>query len=249
MNRKRAIIIDDEEHSVETLRWKLEQYCPEVEVIATFSNPVKGLEHLKATSFDLLFLDIEMPFLNGFDILEEMGEVPFDVIFTTAYDDFGIKAIKFSALDYLLKPVQNQELRQAVDRHLKKNNHEVPKPQLNALIENVQQVESGKIARIALPTLESIEFVEPDEIVLCASDSNYITVYLVDGRKKVLSKTLKEFEEWLSPYNFFRTHQSHLVNLTYVKEYIRSDGGYLVLKNKMTVPVAKSRKDNLLKQF
>lgn len=249
MNPKRAIIIDDEEHSVETLRWKLEQYCPEVAIIATFTSPVEGLDFLKNNAFDLLFLDIEMPFLNGFDILEELGEVSSDVIFTTAYDDFGIKAIKYSALDYLLKPVQNQELRKAVDRHLKKSNHQVSQPQVDALIENVKQVEHGKIARIALPTLESIEFVEPDDIISVMSDSNYVTVHLVDGRQKVLSKTLKEFEELLGPYNFYRTHQSHLVNLNYVKEYIRSDGGYLVLKNKMTIPVARSRKEDLLRQF
>ncbi len=249
MNPNQAVIIDDEEHSVETLRWKLEQYCPEIQVIATFTNPIDGRDYLRTHRIHLLFLDIEMPFLNGFDILEELGEVPFDVIFTTAYDDFGIKAIKYSALDYLLKPIQNQELRQAIDRHLQKTRHQIPKPQLNALFQNVQQVENGKIARIALPTAESIEFVEPDDIIACTSDSNYISVYLLDGRKKVLSKTLKEFEEILSSYNFFRTHQSHLVNLTYVKEYIRSDGGYLVLKNKMTIPVAKSRKDDLLSQF
>lgn len=249
MNPNKAIIIDDEEHSLETLRWKLEHYCPEIEVIATFVNPVEGLAYMKQTAFDVLFLDIEMPFLNGFDILEELGEVSFDVIFTTAYDDFGIKAIKYSALDYLLKPIQNQELRQAVDRHLKKTNHHVPTKQIEALIDNVKQEDQGKMSRIALPTQESIEFVEPNDIVVCASDSNYTTVYLMDGRKKVLSKTLKEFEEMLSPFNFFRTHQSHLVNLNYVKEYIRSDGGYLVLKNKMTIPVARSRKDDLLRQF
>ncbi|MEM7368155.1 MAG: LytTR family DNA-binding domain-containing protein [Bacteroidota bacterium] len=249
MHNKRAIIIDDEEHSIETLRWKLEQYCPEVEVIAVYSNPIEGVEFLKKTTFDLLFLDIEMPFLNGFDVLEELGEISFDVIFTTAYDDFGIKAIKYSALDYLLKPIQNQELRKAVDRHLKKSKHQLPPRQLEVLIENVKQEDQGKMSRIALPTQESIEFVEPDEIVVCASDSNYTIVYLLDGRKKVLSKTLKEFEEMLSPYNFFRTHQSHLVNLNFVKEYIRSDGGYLVLKNKMTIPVARSRKDDLLRQF
>ena len=245
----RSVIIDDELHSVETLKWKLEQYCPDVDVVAVFTDSLLGLEFLKKDPPDLLFLDIEMPMLNGFDILEELGKVNFDVIFTTAYDDFGIQAIKFSALDYLLKPVQNQELKKAVEKHLSKAQHHIPEKQLEVLFKNIRDEESGKPTKIGLATKESIEFVEIEDILLCVSDSNYTTVHLADGRKKLISKTLKEFEEILSPFQFFRTHHSYLVNLRHVKEYIRTEGGYLVMTNKANVPVSRNKKDDLLARF
>ncbi len=242
----KAVIIDDEPDSIDTLQWKLDNYCSNVNVVATFNDPVKGLEYLKKSPPELLFLDIEMPMLNGFDILEELGEVPFDVIFTTAYDNFGIQAVKFSALDYLLKPVQNKELKDAVEKYSNKNQHALPKNQLEGLLHNVKEEVKGKPGRIALATKESIEFVAPHEIIICSSDSNYTMIYLDNGRKKLISRTLKDFEEMLSPYNFYRPHNSHLINLAQVREFIRGDGGYLVMKNQMKVPVSKSRKENLL---
>ena len=246
----KAVVIDDEKHSIETLKWKLENYCPEVEIISSFSDPVKGLEYLRENAPDLLFLDIEMPMLNGFDILEELGEISFDVIFTTAYDDFGIQAIKFSALDYLLKPIQNQELKKAIEKFANKGAAKKITPtQLEVLFKNIKEEENGKPGKIALSTKESIEFVSPEDIIVCSSDSNYTLVYLSDGRKKLLSKTLKEFEEMLSALNFFRPHHSHLVNLSHVKEYVRADGGYLVMSNKMNIPVSRNKKEDLLKQF
>ena len=246
----KAIIIDDELPSVETLLWKLENYCPEVEIVKTFTNPVEALAYLKQSPPDLLFLDIEMPLLNGFDILEELGEINFDVVFTTAYDEFGIQAIKLSALDYLLKPVQNQELKKAVDKFIQKKQPEVSSKKLKVLFQNIRDEEKkGMPGRIALATKESIEFVEPAEIIVCTSDSNYTLVQLTDGRKKLISRTLKDFEEMLSPFNFFRTHHSHLVNLSHVREFVRTDGGYLVMRNKMAIPVSRSKKEDLLKMF
>ena len=242
----KAVVIDDEPDSVDTLLWKIENYCPNVEIVATFNDPVKGLQFLKDTPPELLFLDIEMPMLNGFDILEELGDVPFDVIFTTAYDNFGIQAVKFSALDYLLKPVQNKELKEAVEKYSHKNQHALPKNQLEGLLQNVKEEVQGKPGRIALATKESIEFVSPDEIILCSSDSNYTMVYLDNGRKKLISRTLKDFEDMLSSYNFYRPHNSHLINLSHVREFMRGDGGYLIMKNQMKVPVSKSRKESLL---
>lgn len=245
----KAVIIDDELPSVETLMWKLENYCPQVEVVQTYTNPVEALDYLKKTPPDLVFLDIEMPMLNGFDILEELGEVNFDVIFTTAYDEFGIQAIKLSALDYLLKPVQNQELKKSVEKFIQKSQPDVSSKKLKVLFQNIRDEEKGKPGRIALATKESIEFVEPNEIIVCTSDSNYTLVQLTDGRKKLISRTLKEFEEMLSPFNFFRTHHSHLVNLSHVREFVRTDGGYLIMRNKMAIPVSRSKKEDLLKQF
>lgn len=246
----KAVIIDDEIDSIETLQWKIENYCPEVSVAACFKDPVEGLEYLKKNIVDLLFLDIEMPRLNGFDILQDLDDIPFDVIFTTAYDEFGIQAIKFSALDYLLKPVQVNELQKAVAKHLeKRNDPDLNQQQLEVLFRNIELEREGKPGLIALATRESIEFAQPEDILYCASDSNYTTIFFVDGRKKLVARTLKDFDLMLSPYHFFRPHQSFLVNLRHVKEYVRTDGGYLVLKNKVKIPVSKSKREEFLKMI
>ena len=243
----KAVILDDEHHSIETLQWKLENYCPEVKIVQAFNDPVKALEYLKKNPPDLLFLDIEMPMLNGFDVLEELGsQLFFDVIFTTAYDQFGIQAVKASALDYLLKPVQNKELKNAIDKYKIKANEEVRANKIEGLLQNVKSAQSGGPTKIALATKESIEFVDKNDIIVCSSDSNYTMVYLSGNRKKLISKTLKEFENLLAPMNFYRPHNSHLVNLEKIIEFVRSDGGYLVMENKMKVPVSKNRREGLL---
>jgi two-component system LytT family response regulator len=243
----KAVIIDDEKDSIDTLKWKLENYCPDVSVISSFERPADGVSYLKKNPIDLLFLDIEMPMLTGFDVLEELGrDISFDIIFITAYDNFGIQAVKFSALDYLLKPVQNKELKEAIDKHLKKTQQKIPSEQIDLLLNNVQAERKGKRGRIALASKESIEFVDPNDIVVCEANSNYTNIYLVEGRKRVISKTLKEFEEMLIQFDFFRPHNSHLINLGRVKEFIRGDGGYLVMENKMKIPVSKNRKEELM---
>jgi two-component system LytT family response regulator len=243
----KAVIIDDEKDSIDTLKWKLENYCPDVSVISSFEKPADGVSYLKKNRVDLLFLDIEMPMLTGFDVLEELGrDISFDIIFITAYDNFGIQAVKFSALDYLLKPVQNKELKEAIDKHLKKSQQKIPSEQIDLLLNNVQAERKGKRGRIALASKESIEFVDPNDIIVCEANSNYTNIYLVEGRKRVISKTLKDFEEMLLQFDFFRPHNSHLINLGRVKEFIRGDGGYLVMENKMKIPVSKNRKEELM---
>jgi two-component system LytT family response regulator len=243
----KAVIIDDEKDSIETLKWKLENYCPDVSIVASFEKPAEGVGYLRQNPPDLLFLDIEMPMLTGFDVLEELGrDIPFDIIFITAYDNFGIQAVKFSALDYLLKPVQNKELKEAIDKHLKKSKAKIPAEQIEVLLNNVQAERKGKKGRVALASKESIEFVDPHDIVVCEANSNYTNVYLSDGRKRVISKTLKEFEDMLAPFDFFRPHNSNLINLARVREFIRGDGGYLVMENKMKIPVSKTKKEELL---
>ena len=238
----KSIIIDDEINCIETLQWKLENYCSGIKVIASFDNPIKGLEYLKKHKIDLLFLDIEMPLLNGFDILQELPHINFDVIFTTAYESYGVTAVKFSALDYLLKPIRVKELTDAVNRFKHKGHSSRPtSKQIKTLANNP--------ARITLATKESLELVGPEEIVYCASDSNYTMVYLKDGRKKLISRTLREFEDMLTPFEFFRPHNSFLVNMNQVKEYVKTNGGYLILKNKQKIPVSKGKKENLLRMF
>ena len=233
-----AVIVDDEKHSRATLSWKLEKFCPDVSVVAQFSDPMDALHYLKNTPPELLFLDIEMPRLNGFELLEELDQpLSFHVVFTTAYDEFGIKAIKANALDYLLKPIQNGELKSAIDKFKSTYKKESKR--------EIKKEESG--GKIALATKESIEFVAPEEIIMCKSDSNYTMVHLTGKRKKLISKTLKEVEVWMKPYNFFRAHLSYLVNLDHIKEYVRADGGYLIVSEGHSLPVARNRKDDLMK--
>jgi two-component system LytT family response regulator len=236
----KAVIIDDEQHSIDTLKWKLENYCPDVEVVAAFEHPQEGIRFLLKNSIDLLFLDVEMPLLNGFDVLEEVGHINFEVIFTTAYENFGVRAVKINALDYLLKPVQNKELKEAVQK-LRNKKKPVSMPATSE-----KERSPAQPLRVALASKDSIEFVPPSEIIVCMASSNYTTLFLTGGRKKLVSKTLKEFEDMLVTHHFYRPHNSHLVNLHFVREFIKSDGGYLVMENEMKVPVAKSRKDELL---
>ena len=238
----KAIILDDEKHSVATLAWKIEKFCPDVKVIKQFTDPVEALEYLQKNPPDLLFLDIEMPRLNGFEVLEELGEkASFEVIFTTAYDEFGIRAVKASALDYLLKPVQNQELKAAIEKYKKKGGKN-----MEVLFSNKEETRKNKIA---LATKESIEFVKPEDIISCSSDSNYTLIFLTNNRKKIISRTLKDVEEWLAPHGFFRVHHSHLVNLQHIKEFVRADGGFLILSNGEKLSVSRNRKEELLKKI
>ncbi len=246
----RAVIIDDEPNSIETLRWKVENFCPQLSIQKTFSDPVEALSYLREHETDLIFLDIEMPNLSGFDVLEALGDITFDVIFTTAYDQYGIQAVKFSALDYLLKPVRNKELIEAVERHIEKSGKSNSGMQIASLLENLKSESvTGLPDKITLATKESLELVSPSEITHCESDSNYTMVYLTDGRKKLISRTLREFEDMLTPFNFFRTHNSYLVNMNEVREYVKTDGGYIVLKNKQKVPVSKSKRERLMEYF
>ena len=240
----RTIILDDEKHSVATLAWKLEKFCPDIEIVEQFTDSMAALEYLRKDPPDLLFLDVEMPRLNGFEVLEELpNPLPFEVILITAYDEFGIRAVKASVLDYLLKPIQNQELKAAIEKY---------KQKVGAGIASADEGTNGapaKTNRIALATKESIEYVLPEDIILCTSESNYTMIYLAGGRKKLISRTLKDVEEWLRGHGFYRAHNSHLVNLQHIKEFVRSEGGYLLLSDGRTLPVARNRKDDLLKQL
>lgn len=242
----RAVIIDDEIHSLKTINWKLEKFCPGVEVLGSFNDPEKGLEFLSQNETDLLFLDVEMPKLNGFEVLSELGDINFEVIFITAYNEFALRAIKFNALDYLLKPVEKDELIKAVDKVNSKHPNWVSQDQLNNLLDNF---EKGSLtdSRIALSTQESIEYVLPTDIIYCKSESNYTQIHLEDGRMKMISRTLKEFEDLLKDHKFSRPHHSYLVNILFITKYMRSDGGYLVMKDGTNVPLSRNRKDEFLK--
>lgn len=245
----RAAIIDDEQHSIDTLNWKIENYCEDVEVVRTFSDPVEGAEFLKNNSIDLLFIDIEMPMMSGFDVLEEVGEkIDFEVIFVTAYDSFGIKAIKFSAIDYLLKPVQNKELMAALEKYANRTSKTLKQKQVFGLLSNIKAEGERSKSKIGLVSKDSVEFVYPSEILFCEADSNYTIVHLCDQSKRMISKTLKDYEGMLSEFGFIRPHNSFLINLEEVREYKRQDGGSIIMSNGQKIPVSKHRKDSL-KQY
>jgi two-component system, LytTR family, response regulator len=241
----KAIIIEDEKMSRETLRHLLDKYCPEVEIIAEADGYRKGLEEIKKHPPDVIFLDIQMPDGSGFKLLEELEVVDFEIIFTTAFDQFAIKAIKYSALDYLLKPIIPDELIEAVKRVEKKKAENAKKKSLEVLPENVKAQDEGN-RKIILSTSEMIHVINVEDIIRCESDNYYTYFFFVDGRKLLVSKTLKENEELLSPYNFIRPHKSHLINLKYIKSYIRHDGGYILMTDGTHIPVSRRKKDKIM---
>jgi two-component system, LytTR family, response regulator len=241
----KAIIVEDEKMSRETLRRLLEKYCPAVEVVAEADGYRKGLEEIRKHHPDVIFLDIQMPDGSGFRLLEEMDEIDFEIIFTTAFDQFAIKAIKFSALDYLLKPIIPQDLIEAIVRVEKKKAEKVRKRNLEVIPENLN-MRDEKSQKIVLSTSEMIHVISVDDILRCESDNYYTYFYFTDGRKLLVSKTLKENEELLSQHNFIRPHKSHLVNIKYIKSYIRQDGGYILMTDDTHIPVSRRKKDKIM---
>jgi len=242
----KTIIIDDEKHCCDNLQWQLRQYCPEIEVIAVCDNAESGLYEIRFHQPQLVFLDVEMPAMTGFEMLEELSEINFDIIFTTAFDQYAIRAIKFGALDYLVKPIDKDELRLAVDKFLKRTQRDSIK-QLTALLTHIKKGHDLSFQKIALPTLHSYELVPLNNIMFCESSSNYTSIHLNNGQSILISRTLKEIEELLDMSPFFRIHNSYLVNLQYAIRYIKGEGGMLVLNNDVSIPVSRNKKEELLK--
>src|SRR5688500_17263056 len=191
----KAILVDDEKHCRETLSIQLEKYCSEVQLLAQCNSAVQGLEAIAQYQPDVVFLDVEMPKMNGFEMLQQFSQIPFDVIFTTGYDAYAIKAIRFSAIDYLLKPIDKDELRKAVGKVQQKTAHNLAQ-QLEVLLDKLGK-KQDVMQKIALPTLEGFELVPLETIIKCEADSNYTYFYLKNGRKIIVSRTLKEIEELL----------------------------------------------------
>lgn len=247
MSKLKAVLIDDEKSSLQSLTYELNAYCPEIEVVAAFKDPREGLQHLKALPPDLLFLDIEMPGMNGFDLLQALQSIDFAVIFVTAYDQFAIKAFEFNALDYLLKPVRKEKLIQAVKKVQDQQQHKFDRTSLDALIQNIRIQARGGIEQIALPTSDGFSMVHINDIAYLQADSNYTWVFLLSQKKYLVAKTLKDMEEMLQFPQYFRAHKSYLVNLNHVEKYVRGQGGYLVMKDATQIPVARAQKGDLMK--
>jgi two-component system LytT family response regulator len=244
----KAVLIDDEVHCLDTLSILLNDYCPQVRVMERCKSAKDGLVAIETHEPVLVFLDIEMPVMNGFELLELFTALPFAVIFTTSYDQYAIKAIRFSALDYLLKPIDPKELVAAIHKIQKQKN--LPSAeQLQMLMGQVKHKENS-FFKIAVPTSEGFELIPADQVVFCEANDNYTHLFLKNKIKIIASRTLKEMEEQLQGFSFFiRVHHSYIVNLNEVTKYIRGEGGYLIMTDGSTVNVSRSRKDALMKFF
>ena len=240
-----AIIVDDEQNNRDNLRQLLQKYCPQVNVISLCASAKEAAKNIETQKPELVFLDIEMPDGNGFSLLEKLAPINFEVIFVTAYDHYGIKAIKFSALDYLLKPIDVTELIQAVAKAQEKITQQQENERMQHLLQNNKLPDENKT--LALSLADKIEFVEINTIIRCEAENNYTTFFLNDGQKLVVSKTLKEYDDLLSPFHFLRVHQSHLINLNYVKSFIKNDGGYIRMKDGSSVSISRQRREAVLK--
>jgi two-component system LytT family response regulator len=238
----KAVLIDDEKNTLELLEWQLQNYCPQVTPVALCASADEGIAAIKKHAPQLVFLDIEMPRKNGFEVLLAFPDPDFEVIFTTAYDQFALKAFKFAALDYLLKPVDANDLQVAVERYEKLHRQRDFKQQLHILLQQYQQPQ-GLPGKIPLATQEGIFFADPQQIVHCEAASNYCFVHFSDKSKLVLSKTLKDMEDLLLSFGFLRVHHSHLINLKHVKRYVKSDGGYIELSNGAQITISRQRRD------
>lgn len=236
-----AVLIDDETNNLDNLHQLLNTYCSEVQVVATAGNADEGRRIILEYQPDLVLLDIEMPAKNGFDLLRSLPQYDFEVIFVTAYDQYGIQAVKFSAIDYLLKPINPDELQSAINKVISKNRFKKQNFQLENFIRIFQQQKEDQ--RIALPTQKETRFIPTGDIVRCESSNNYTSFVLVNAEKIIVCKPIYEYEELLSNYGFIRCHQSHLVNKKFIKSLIKEDGGYLSMENGEQIPVSRAKKD------
>lgn len=242
-----CIIIDDENHNIENLEWLLTKNCPDVKIVAKASSADEGIKLIREHQPDLVFLDIEMPNKNGFNMLENIDPINFEVVFVTAYNQYALKAIKFCALDYLMKPIAIPDLIKSVEKVKTVLTNEKENKKLKTLVQNLN--DSNQIKKIALPTADELFFVCIDEIIRCKSENNYTIFHLTNGTTILVSKTLKEWDDLLSAHNFIRTHQSHLINSSHVKSFVKKDGGYILMSDESVISVSRNKKDDILQQL
>jgi two-component system LytT family response regulator len=241
---KKALIIDDENRTRDLIAKMINSFGLNIEAFPIGENVQSGIKAIEEMSPDIVFLDIQMPDGTGFDVLKAVKNKNFEVVFITAHEEFAIKAIKFSALDYLLKPIDPMELRLAVEKAIKAVDEKHEDIQFDALQHNMQP---NQKRRLVLKTQESVHVVELHEIIRCEADRNYTSFFLVGGKKILVSKTLKEYETLLSQHNFLRIQQSHLINLDYVDRYDKGNGGSVVMKDKSEVPLSPAKRDIFFK--
>ena len=242
-----TILIDDEPNSLSALQLILQEHCPEVVILKSCSSPQEGIEAIHTLHPDLIFLDIEMPLVNGFDLLEKVKNYSLSVIFTTAYHHYAIKAVRYSALDYLVKPIDPKELIEAVERYklLKSKTNNIE--QFQFLLDKLSQ-KDHTLKKIAIPNMEGFKLINIEDIMYCIADDNYTHIHLKNKAKITASRTLKDIQLLLSDYDyFFRIHHSYLINLKEVNQYIKGEGGHVVMNDEAELNVSRSKKDILMK--
>jgi len=238
-----AVLVDDEAKALESLSWELTNLSDEVKIIASFTDANKALDYLESNTPDCLFLDIEMPIMDGFQFIKSLKNKNFPVVITTAYNQYALKALKNEAIDYLLKPIDSDDLHETVAKIKKYNQKNISAERLEKILLNFNAKSLNK--KITINTDGKLMFLEADEILYAESDGNYSTIFLQDGQKIVLTKKLKEVYQMLPDDSFFRIHNSYVVNLGKIKEFLKSDG-YVVLKTGQKIPVSRQKKSDFL---
>jgi two-component system LytT family response regulator len=243
----KTIIVDDEPNCCEVLKIMIQKFCPGLQVLEVCGSGADALIAFEKYNPQVVFLDVEMPHMNGFELLEKLGSVNFELIFTTSYNQYAIKAIRINALDYLLKPIDREELMVAVARVSKRLNA----PGVNQLKNLLSSDHAPKLLlkRIALPTLNGLQMEEIDSIITCKSEGNYTHLLMKKNKKLIVCRTMKDIEELLTDYSFVRVHNSFLVNINEIQNYIKGDGGYLVMSDGSKIEVSRSRKETLLQKL
>lgn len=245
----KAIIIDDEQHCINRLKNLVATYCSNaIELSGSFKTVEEGVDVIKKIKPQLVFLDVEINDKTGFDLLQQLPEIDFEVIFTTAYDKYAVQAFKFSALDYLLKPVDAGDLQQAINKLSQKISQQEISQKFDALFHNLKSIQ-GTSKKICVPVVNGLVFIQVSDIIRCESEINYTNLLLRNRQKLLVAKTLKEFEEMLTDYNFYRVHNSHLINLAYIKSYNKGKGGSVVMEDGSEIEVSTRRKDEFLKRL
>ena len=242
----KAILIDDELHCTESLRLLLtEHFGDRISVSGTFNKPAEALRYLLAHKVDLIFLDIEMPEMNGFELLNKLMPYEADVVFVTAYDQYAIKAFSYSAISYLLKPIDDDDLKTMLEKWWEKKHKLITASQI-ALMQEVMQAQHKPKTKVALPTGEGLEFLEIASIIRCESDNNYTRIFCNDKTQHLICRTLKDVEKVLSENGFIRIHQSHLINPQYMRKLLRNDGGSIVMTDGSELAISRTKKDRII---
>lgn len=240
----KGIIVDDELSAIKSLKWEIENFCENVKISDSFTSPLEAISAINYLKPDCVFLDIEMPEMDGFQLLTKLVYRDFDLIITTAYDNYAIRAFKESAIDYLLKPIDTDDLIKSISK-IRKNKEN---SQLGKELQKVLGTFSinNSASKIALPLTGKIVYFDLEEIIYCKADGNYTEIYLKGNKREILSKKIKNVEELINNNNFFRVHNSFLVNIQHIREYIKGDGNYLVLDDQTKIPVSRSKKEEIL---
>lgn len=245
----RAVIIDDEQSCIERLSVLLAgNHADTVELIASCRTVKEGLDVLTKLNPDVVFLDVQIQEQTGFDLLQQVPEIRFEVVFVTAFEKYAVQAFKVSAIDYLLKPVDPEDLRQAIGKLHQKLSRQEMSRKLDVLFHNLKTIE-GASKKISVPTINGLEFLQVSDIIRCEADANYTHIVLKNKQKITVAKTLKEFEELLTEYNFFRIHNSHLINLAHVVRYEKGKGGFVSMDDNSQIEVSTRRKEEFLQRF